>query len=206
MYKGQKLFGDVSALLREKGFHFVKFTKPAGEYGPYRRPIGLRGEGFEYVGNALFIRDIDELRKVEDPACRKAMLDKLAFIAIIFHQFEYALECLERGGRCAGTSAGENGGSEGYAYMKMLRELESATLSFKNEYPPTFAEKYSFQESRSRFEPGSNFSLKAAGATAPRSLQDLPDSSVERILRKYDLDEQADLIKKFRIEQSAALI
>src|SRR3989344_4423423 len=66
IYKGQKLFGDVSALLHTHGFVFVKFTKDFFDFSPYRYPIGLRGDGLQSSTDALFLKGIDVVKRVRD--------------------------------------------------------------------------------------------------------------------------------------------
>ena len=207
MYASQRLFGDISALMTQSGFEFVKFTKDFAEYCPYRKPIGLRGDGFHYVGEALFFRSIDDLIKVEDSARRQTMLDKLAFIAIVYSQIEFAVECLERSMECRGLAPSANNESD-CAYIQFLREIENEIKVFESSYPPKFSDLYTFEQSRSRFNANSGFSLegkKSIGAAAAiqRSITDFEDSGIENILRKYDLGDQADLIKKNRVKQSS---
>ena len=209
MYVDQKLFGDISALMTQSGFEFVKFTKGFAEYCPYRKSIGLRGDGFHYVGEALFFRSIDNLIKVEDSTRRQIMLDKLAFIAIVYNQFEFAVECLHRSMECRCLASSEKTESN-YAYIQLLREIENEIKIIIAHYPPKFSDVYTFEQSRSRFNANSDFSLEgkmSIGTTADiqSSIRNFEDSGIESILRKYDLNDQADLIKKNRVKQSGLL-
>lgn len=116
VYKGQKLFGDVSRFLAQRGFSFVKFTKYILDCSPYRYPVGLRGEGFQTVTDALYLRDIASLRRIAPAAARALMLEKLAFFAVVYCQLEYALECLREAERAAPLPSAR-------VYQKFLREL-----------------------------------------------------------------------------------
>ncbi|MHB8972900.1 MAG: FkbM family methyltransferase [Pirellulaceae bacterium] len=240
MYSKQKLFGDISALLSQRGFDFVKFTKGFGEYSPYRKSIGLRGDGFHCVGEALFFRSIDSLMNADDPAERTNMLDKLACFAIVYNQFEFAVECLERSMACRDSigrdstgrdstgrdstgrdSTGQGSTGQGLtstekpasvrAYHQLLRDIENELKTHKPHYPPVFSDFYTWQASKSRFDVDSDFRLDSPIQTTSTSPADsqMPivapaDSRVEAILRKYDLAEQAEVLKLKRIEQAGA--
>ena len=205
MYANQRLFGDISTLMTQSGFEFVKFTKGFGEYSPYRKSIGLRGDGFHYVGEALFFKSVDDLMSVENPARRQIMLDKLAFIAIVYNQFKYAVECLDRSMECRGSTSSKKNESQ-YAYIQFLREIESEIKVFKSNYPPKFSDVYTFNESQSRFNVNSDFSLERIKSVAgvddiQEAINDFDDSGIENILRKYDFNDLADLIKENRLKQ-----
>ena len=130
LYKGQKLFGDIFSLLKDKGFHFVKFLKIA-EFSPYRAAIGLRGEGFQSWGDALFFRKIEDIKNIKDLSIQQEMLDKLAFISIVFHQFEYALECIKQSKECRKLIGLDKDDEKKYSYIKMLREIEIEVENLK---------------------------------------------------------------------------
>ncbi len=95
VYRGQKLFGAVTAWLAKRGFSFVKFTKYILDCSPYRYPVGLRGEGFQIATDALYLRDIASVRRITDAVARRRMFEKLAFVSVVYLQLEYALECLK---------------------------------------------------------------------------------------------------------------
>jgi FkbM family methyltransferase len=148
LYKGQKLFGDIAAFLAKEGFHFVSFLHLA-EMSPSRAPIGLRGKGFHTHGEALFLRRIDRLGAADD-ASTYLMLRKLAFFAIVFDQFEYALQCLE-GSREAAAGSSMIRPSEGLSYLAFLDALEDEAARMPFLFPDTFASLYSFEQSKARF-------------------------------------------------------
>lgn len=94
MYLGQPLLGDLLTYLDARGFHFAGFPY-LQEVSTYRGPIGFRGKGFPAFGDALFLRRIDDLKKLaESPSELFLMLRKLAFIAIHFGHIEYGLQAL----------------------------------------------------------------------------------------------------------------
>ncbi len=148
LYKGQKLFGDLTRLLSDQGFHFVRFLN-LHEMSPFRAPIGLRSEGFHVYTNALFFRRIDDMGDNEDEL--DIMLRKLAFIAIVFNQFEYALECLRRSKDSVNHHSTLQ--EEEPVYLRFLRDIEQYIEGIPIVYPDTFVSKYpSFAASKSRFE------------------------------------------------------
>jgi len=151
-YKGQKLFGEISAFLSEQGFDFIIFPE-IFTVTPFRAPVGLRGEGFQSFADALFFRNINQIENSNGTVDYKcySMLRKLAFIAIIFNQFEFALQCLNKSKQVCpfDTAAGQE---EGLAYCKFLREFEDCFTKMQKIFPPTFNEKYSFEESKARFK------------------------------------------------------
>ena len=150
IYRGQRLFGDLVKLLSEQGFDFVRFLH-MGELSPFRAPIGLRGEGFHIWAEALFFRRMDNMDRIGDELRRYVMLRKLAFIAIIFNQFEYGLKCLCRSKDLVIHHSPVQ--QEVPVYLEFLSELEQCVGRMPTIYPDTFTSKYtSFAASKSRFE------------------------------------------------------
>jgi len=148
IYKGQRLFGDLVKLLSEQGFDFVRFLN-LHEASPFRAPIGLRGEGFHMATDALFLRQIENIDNDQAELRRYLMLQKLSFMAIIFHQFEYGLECLRRSKDSVSHPLTIQ---EEPVYLRFLRELEQRIEKMPILYPATFTSKYaSFAASKSRF-------------------------------------------------------
>ena len=233
---GQKSFSDLCDLLSGYGFHFAAFANSAGnidmqEMSQYRYPVGLRGAGFHTLSEALFLRKIDV---VEDmfPESTKCYINlrKLAFIAIVFNQIEYGLECLKRSRLMEHESKTDE--SSVPNYLNFLKELENIVKIQPQIFPQTFSSKYSFEQSKSRF----NFNFDSNALTFKQKLKnmlsDMPiiyrlvskssrvllgfksymslqgitsilgHSKFEKIFIKYDLLSQASLIKKKRILHS----
>lgn len=226
IYEGQKLFGDLSSLLAESGFEFVCFQY-IGEAAPYRAPIGLRGHGFQLFGDALFFRKLDTLKKDNYDTVLK--LHKLAFIAILFNQIEYALECLH----CSQNSAHLvelDLSLQEHTYGQFLSDIKKAVSKVPSVYPETFAQRYSYEASKSRFDVNTEEQQKGKlqdiqfRTYAATIVQKIPllyiilkkiwncykqlsnyisrtDSEFERVLRFYGLDKQADLLQENRMKQ-----
>lgn len=223
LYQGQRTFGDVQALLGEAGFHFVQFLG-FHDYAPYRAPVGLRGEGFHILTDALFLRRIEDLERTEtDAVKRRTLLRKLAFIAIVYGQTEYGLACLERSGKAAQGAAGDRP-----RYEEFLDEFGQSAARMPARYPKLFSEKYTFELSRRRFSPAASARSGAgmgerlwlryiypniyriAGLYrfllhrlwAPSASLLFPGSPAERTLRKYGLTEQARSLKRRRVVET----
>jgi FkbM family methyltransferase len=231
IYKDQKLFGDVSAYLAGRGFHFVQFMG-FGEMSPFRAPVGQRGRGFQLVSEGLFLRKVEALPG--DPATRRRQLLKLAFIAIVFDQFEYGLQCLEQAGDAAAGNAAT-------CYEQFLQELRETIVRMPQHRLPSITEHLSFEESQARFRPGREKAVEPAAPPPPSPAKELlrrvpplffllkkmnqglrkagtllrsgtntnqaapADTDVERLLKRYGLDQQAETLRSVRLKQTAAL-
>jgi FkbM family methyltransferase len=97
--EGQKLYGDVAALLSRRGFVAVRIVPHGQELSLYRGPVGLRGRGLQAVADAVFLKHPDSA--VNDWAGPDAAikLRKLAIVALTYGLLEYALDCLSRARR-----------------------------------------------------------------------------------------------------------
>lgn len=223
VYEGQKLFGDVSSFLYDKGFNFVKFFKST-QYSPCRYPTGQRGEGFDAFADALFLRRVEDLEtSVRDKSLLRLMLNKLAFVSIVYGQFEYGLRCLEKASQIAVQPAS----AVEPVYFKFLKELEREKERMPKKFPPSFSEKFSYEASKKRFsgkeslgsrELSERLWLKWVHPYIYRiaDIYDLiinriwgtlashllPSSAIERVMFRYGLKEQARLLKKKRMVQS----
>ena len=152
LYKDQKLFGDISQFLANRGFHFARFIRMS-EVAPSRQPIGLGSGGFHVYSEALFLRKVDHITNVEDLPKRITMLLKLGFIAISFGQFEYSLSCLRKAWEVPIPDDLERE-LAARNYYRFLCDLKAAVARHPSRYTPLFSQRYSFAESKGRFDPG----------------------------------------------------
>lgn len=180
IYKNQKLFGDLVKLLSDQGFHFVRCLD-LYEMSPFRASVGTRGEGFHMFTEALFFRRIDDIDNDEDEFRRYIMLRKLAFIAIVFNQFEYGLECLRRSKNHVGYDSTTQ--EELPAYYRFLRDLEESIERMPAVYPNTFTSKYTFEASKARFESSANLIRKGMKNIIKQKLWFLIPTRFKRALR-----------------------
>lgn len=200
---GHTTFGDIASAMSRYGYHFVKFSHPPVEFSPFRAPIGLRGEGFQFVSDVLYLRKVETVLALAlEPAVQWRMLTKLAFIALCFNQMEYAVKCLLA--RRALPPAAPDA-EPPCAYARLLAELEAAMLRMPAFYPVRFAAVYTPESSRERFLPGADTSARSYGI-APEKLNELSqrfsDSQVEGILRRYGLNPLAEMVKRKRLAQA----
>ena len=217
IYKGQKLFGDTVRLMEEQGFIFIKFLD-IKESSLYRAPIGLRGEGIQIYGDALFFRRLETIN-AGDPEKRFFMLRKLAFIAIAFNQFEYALECLKQSRDLVKSITLPK---EQPNYLRFLASLEEEAEKVSKVYHTTFASKYkTFEASKARFKNSGNVTKPSVKSMKMKLLDRAPwlfkvwrpvkstvkglkkkarsaaggYTNVEKLFISYGLKGQADLMR-----------
>ena len=223
IHKDQKLFGDVCALLSEQGFYFAQFNELL-PMSMYRTPVGLRGSGILINGEALFLRKIDDLDKINDAAARKTKLRKLAFISILYGQIEYGLECLRR------SAGSDDLAARPTAYGRFLDEFAAAAARVPKSYPGTFASYYTAKQSLARFDAIAKPSMEGKSAikrflksvpligplmpSAKRLVMRVQDayrrgvapltpySEVERLLLSWGLAKQANALWLKRLAQT----
>ncbi len=187
IYETGIVFGDLVKLMGGKGFHFARFLS-MDDASPFRGSIGLRGQGFHMSADTLFLR---KLETIED----ELMLWKLAFISIIFGQFEYGLACLRK-------SKGLPKAEDEPTYIKFLRELELEIPKMQEVFPHTFADEYpTFEESNGRFIVGYTPQVKTLSRTVDESVVTQGWTSVESVLNRYGLELQANLLRRTRVAQ-----
>ncbi len=148
IYQGQKLFGDLCALLAGQGFEFVKMLEVFEMY-PYRDPVGLRAGSFDAFGEALFFRTPEAMTGERDPQARYLKQLKLAFIALVHGQLGTALHCLRALGpqpEALHVTLAQR------AYPAFLLGLAERAAAHPRTFPPLFSECYSVQESMARFD------------------------------------------------------
>jgi hypothetical protein len=161
LYKGQKLYGEVSEFLRNSGFEMVQISR-LFQMSPYRAPLGLRGEGFEVFGDALFFRRIESVAASQNSVAKKyAMLQKLAFISVIFKRMEFALQCLDEGRKLFLPQMEVH--FKGLVYYRFLERLWEEAEKVPKIYPETFSERFNFDRSKYRFMSSEQRKKVAAG-------------------------------------------
>lgn len=223
LYKGQKLYGDVGGLLAKHGFVFSQFLMIGG-YSPFRAKVGLRGKGFHSYADALFLKRIDSVMQETDEESRRSlMLQKLAFISILYDQIEYGLACLDPY-ECRPRS--ELAADEaGPLYLKFLRELQQDAKRIPDLFPPTMAANHPYETTRARLCNANDHSrnTRAQQAANDRDIaawidalkfwlqQDIRQgySPVESLLSNYGLKKQASLLRQnrlYQVQQLAQLI
>lgn len=214
IYREQKLFGDICKILSDNHFDFVKLYDVT-EYSPFRGPVGLRGEGFELDGNALFLRRHDSI----DPSTEEGqiMLHKLAFFSIVFNQIEYALLCLNYADTKGNKNVKNVLKSTEYKYMAFINEFKDTASEIPHCYPPKFSEIYSVDMSKTRHDTNKLISkigmlkriflsLENRMNTIIFKFNDLTPRgkkylAIEKLFKKYSLHEQAEIVRAKRKKQ-----
>src|SRR5688572_13763221 len=131
VYKDQPLFPEVFSYLAAQGFMFCGFTS-LQELALLRAPRDIRGRGIPGFGDVLFLRTPESVDAMaRSPAHRALMLRKLAFIAICWGHFEYALHVLG----LAGTSGDDLGEA---SYLRFLAEFRAIVQETSSDLPPVF--------------------------------------------------------------------
>jgi len=200
LYKGQRLFGDISKWLQERGFYFVSFLS-LQEFSPVRMPIGLRAKGFNVASDALFLKKISFIENMNiDNEQRFLMLRKLAFIAITFHLFEYGLKCLISSRKYIEQNDTKCADMEKRTYPRFLNRIEKAVENVPLFYPPKFSSKYTFQETKERFELEKEWIFKDISHKKIEHLSAISeDSEIESVLRDFNMEELSEIIKRKRV-------
>lgn len=148
LYKNQPLFCDIEKLLSSQGFEFIKFLS-LYELSAYRAPVGLRAEGEHGFADVLFFKREDTIggRTAED----YVKLRKLVFLSIAFNQLERGLLYLSKSNKIMISREIQDQLAE-YSYFRFLDEFDREVGLMKKQYPVTFADVYSFEKSKSRFD------------------------------------------------------
>lgn len=195
-------------------------------HSPFRAPVGLRGDGFQLSGDAIYLLQL--ARMPSDETECYIMLRKLAFIAIVFNQFEYAMQCLDRSNSLnVQNSVMEK--LEQLSYFEFTKGLERQIMRMPKVFPRTFASEYTFESSKARFQSlppiGArkmlrrmpvlhqilrsvyrtliNVREKASSAARLNSFRRY--SCVETFMINYGLRTQAQMLRKNRLVQSQYL-
>ena len=229
IYDGQKLFGDLSAYLSERGFIFCNFDSFM-KFGQQPTKNGCRSTNVDVVTNALFLKSVDSiLAAATDDATRVAQLYKLAFYAALLNQFEMVVQSVEAlcglGEVLSGSAPSMD---ETPQYIRFVRELAAAIDALPDIYPPPHSVWMAQRKGQ------------APGATGPRNkgffarvvrplinsnrvlrqfyessrpLFDqlvlnwragrLPETPVDRVLMRYGLREQAVFLRIRRAHQNS---
>lgn len=153
LYQDQKLFGDVSRFLSERGFHFAQFSA-FRDLSPVRAKLGLRGKGFTAVAEAVFLRRVDATK---DPV----QLSKLAFLSLLFGHADYAFAAMEAAGGAFPVSA----------YGRLLQELAAAAARMPSALPKTFSQARSAVAAVAAAAPNDRRRIKDALASRPALLE-----------------------------------
>lgn len=172
IYEGALGFAEILAFLNERGFFFVGFTSET-KFFPTSAPVGFRGGGFFWEGDALFLRNMG------NPASRSNYIEhqkkkiKLAFISLLLKQIDFSLVCLKD----VDWDADYINTAERPKYYELMLEIHSASRTPGIVFPPTL---------------GSSFVLDLEVIASLARFLSPNNNPVHEILKKYGLDEAAE--------------
>jgi len=133
LYEGQPLFCDIQNHLRDNNFCLCQiYNHQYMNTAPYVRK--LMGKGFYIVGEALFLKninkfiDVNKLDMIPSETLTQGVLQclKIAAIAVIFDQLEFALRIVRFLNNNKLISLNDLAKKTGVKYIKLLRDLTHA--------------------------------------------------------------------------------
>jgi len=146
-YQGQPRADEIFAFCRRNGFRFMRLEPHQGSSW-FRGPIGWRGIGATFSGDALFYKDPQIVKAThQDPGIS---LKKLAMIALVGGYLEYCLECLILLDQSGWDRKRDQ--EVGFKYIKILCGLFEIYKEEEGVYAPSFSEIYSLEEANRRFQ------------------------------------------------------
>lgn len=219
LYKDQPLFGDIHATMRKLGFNFMRLYTREARVNFFRAGIGFRGDGMLMSADALFLRDPDRL-ETDSPNPYPALL-KLAFISLSFGYVEYCLDCLTR---VFNNENFLNAGNEPEVeYVEFLKKVWSFYKATPFIPQPSFADLYTVDEALRRFDSDnphawttfdrdrvlrtyfSKVDPEAFQRLMPELL-DPADTQLEALLRRYEMDTVADMVRSKRVKHASMTV
>ena len=221
LYENQPLFGDILDHLHTRGFQLFNLEVFPSEGRSNRTPIGLRGRGPAFSGDALFLKDY---KAAADTHPQPALgLLKLAFIAFVYDYFDYAIECLAFGlanyNQAMSQILDRLQGQR--QYISFLNRLIKAVREHPTIYPVTYSDVFPGEDVRIRFAPNGqelyqqnlaktseNYFKRTdpayLAANLPRILN-TAKTDVEQLVEEYGLHAQGEALKKRRLDQAMGL-
>ncbi|NQW23753.1 MAG: FkbM family methyltransferase [SAR202 cluster bacterium] len=223
-YEGQPLFGDICQFLTQHNFDFVDLRQFHRKLIPMRGKQGFRGEGYTADGEALFLKRPEYV----ETSASGVQLNKLAFLATIFGQFECAQQCFETNGFEVMPPLQNGATDQQPQYLEFISRLAAAVALLPQRSALLFSDIYTYEQSKSRFQvsapqPALRTFVKKIRPLAAviRNIRDLParlkvlsnsamirassrlklsGSSVEALFLEFGMKEQYLLARRNRIQ------
>jgi len=166
MYTGQKLFSDILQFADQNGFQFAGFTYLQDILGA-RLPVGLRSKGFLAFGDCVFFRRIEALREAFpiDIEYFAASL-RLAFLALSFGYFSFAIEAL-RAGFSINISEDVKHKMRECSYVRFLERLHECASEMPEKF--LYDDRYEFVADRRELLASKELELQDAARSALRA-------------------------------------
>lgn len=128
LYAGQKRFGDITTLLEGHGLQFMSFLHLRSA-APQVVPMGCRTMKSHPVGTVLYLRALDRM-PAGTPQERALALHKLAFIALLFEQVEYACAALRQARAIDGLAVADMPG-----WLRLTTAFDAALAEMERAAP-----------------------------------------------------------------------
>jgi hypothetical protein len=144
IYDRQALATDVIAHCRAHGFRLMHIQPHAGASW-HRAPLGWRGRGALFSGDALFFKDPATVRSRHSNVERD--LRKLAMFSLLHGFFANMVECLEQLAFCEPDRLERR-------YERLIARLQCCLKADPHLQPPSFTEVFSAADSAARFNAG----------------------------------------------------
>jgi FkbM family methyltransferase len=208
-YNGQKLFDEITLLLRGKGFFVANIFPHGFDWATNRTAVGWRGTGFTAHGDVLFMRDPRHV--LEYASSPFGSLFKQAFVAMCYGNIAFALQCLDLAYKSPDT--GFLAAGKEISYIRFLDEMYRLYLKVPHLYPPRFVHLWTAEESLARFSGDGKVTRDIQNVRrayfsqadkmeflrlAPRFLEPSP-TDFEELLDEYGFSELAEDVRERRI-------
>lgn len=173
LYEETSVFPDSIKLLEQHGFDFVEFHR-GGQYAPVRRPIGQRGRRYTMMCDTIFLKRLEAVTSANvSENIKYLQLRKLAFFALCLGYIETGLLTLEASREIDAEPAHKQR-IRALSYDRFLNDVEIALQEMQERYLPLFVEKFTAEESHSRFLASDDVHYTGLKARAKRWLKENP--------------------------------
>lgn len=142
IYSGQPLFCDIQARLLKDNFRLCQIYN-SQNWNTCPLQEGLMGEGFNIVGEALFLKnpdkmiDFDNITRIPREVLLKFVVQclKLSVIAVVFDQLDFALKVTKILQDKNLVSLDTLADNTNVMYIKLLRDLTDAARGIEKDSP-----------------------------------------------------------------------
>jgi len=209
LYENQRTFSDINQFLEHNGFELIEMGS-LGRCAPITLPIGFRGIEQPLYAEAVYIKKIDHLHN--DPS----LLLKAALFALIYNKLGLCCHFLERAFQAGWKSDSRN--AEHAAYLTLLSELWELYNGHKHIKLPSIAQLYSHKDFQTYYQNGGNTSQQEKENRDPlknylahllpevEALYKTEHTPLEKMLKKYALEELAETVQKNRLREAACFM
>lgn len=197
LYQHQKTFSDINCLMESLGFELLELSS-FGRFAPMSLPIGFRGSEQPLYGEAVYIKAFNKLALSNEPE----LLYKAALFSLIYQKMGLCLKFLTQATKTQCTTPAP-------LYKQILLEIwklfeESNHIKLPKLSQLFSNEKFQNYYGQSRTSTAINLNLdpirKYTQQLLPtvETLRRNEAPPLEKILKKYGLEEVAETVQKQR--------